>query len=72
MKELILHIIGNSEAYINEYDKKDSLTDKEKGILLGLWMDLDSLNNHIRDNDIKVDINIEELMNKLTNLIDTK
>ncbi|MBE6158435.1 MAG: hypothetical protein E7159_01260 [Firmicutes bacterium] len=46
-KALIKHILGNSESYLREYSKKEKLSDIEKGILQGLWMDVDSINNRL-------------------------
>ena len=46
-KELIEHVIGNAIIYAEEYSKKEKLSEYEKGILNGLWMDVDSINNRL-------------------------
>ena len=82
-KELIEHVLRNSEAYIEDYSKKDHLEDFEKGILHGLWMDIDSINNQLfiekTDADdpkiieevekLEDDLKLEERMGELTKLV---
>lgn len=68
-KELIEHILGNSYAYIEEYSKKDKLSDIEKGVLLGLLMDIDSIKNQLEMEELKIDIDLEEIMSQLNKLI---
>jgi len=85
MKDLIEHILGNANAYINDYEKKDKLTDLEKGILHGLWYDADSIKNHLdmeimsaepeeakELEAIKVELQIDNIVSKLQKLIDEK
>lgn len=72
MKELIEHILGNARIYIKEYEKKDKLNDEEKGILLGLWMDIDSIKNHLSMEEIDININLDEIMDKLQTLRNIK
>lgn len=63
--DLINHILGNSIAYIKEYEKKDKLDEEEKGILLGLWIDLDSINNQLSIENQKTNYDIKGIMYKL-------
>ena len=69
MIEVIKHILINSVTYIEEYSKKESLNEQEKGILLGLWMDVDSIKNYLEINSEEIDIDIESIMNDLQKLI---
>lgn len=65
---LIEHILGNAKSYIKAYEQKDNLDQEEKGILLGLWMDLDSINNQLLIENLETKHNIKEIMNKLETL----
>ncbi len=78
-KELIEHILENARTYLKEYSKKEVLTDYEKGILQGLWMDVDSINNQLgmeildgncpkKAKELKDELKLEELMKGLENL----
>ena len=80
-RELIKHILGNSEAYLEDYSKKEKLSENEKGILHGLWMDVDSIKNHLEmerldDNkeaaELEKELRLDELMEKLENLFQKK
>lgn len=84
--ELIKHVIGNAYVYINDYSKKDKLTDMEKGILTGLRMDVDSINNELiirkihtkseivrkKIDKIQKELDLEKLMYDLVTLITEK
>ena len=76
-KALIEHILRNSESYVCEYSKKEKLSDIQKGILQGLWMDVDSINNRLEIERIngnkeaiklKEEFNLEKRMHDLINL----
>ena len=77
-KELIDHILGNARAYLEDYSKKESLDDYEKGILKGLWCDVDSINSHINmdmiyynDKELKKykkELNLDKLLEELYKL----
>lgn len=83
---LIKHILGNAEVYIQEYEKKQTITECEKGILHGFWMDLDSIKNQLfierteaeskkekeKVKQIEKELNLDKVMSKLKELIDTK
>ncbi len=68
-KELIEHVLGNAETYIEKYKDKEKLEEVEKGILLGLWMDLDSIKNQLIIEELEIDIDLDDIMNKLQELI---
>lgn len=84
--ELIKHILGNAEVYIQEYEKQQTITECEKGILHGFWMDLDSIKNQLfierteaeskkekeKVKQIEKELNLDKVMSKLQELIDTK
>lgn len=85
-EKLIEHILGNSYAYLEEYEKKEKLEDVEKGILEGLWYDLDSIKNQLEMDRLDADdkeiireikrlekkFDLETLINKMQKLIETK
>lgn len=66
--DMIEHILGNSMAYIEEYKKKEKLNDEEKGILLGLWMDLDSIVNQLIIENISTKHDVKFIMKELEKL----
>lgn len=66
--DMIEHILGNSMAYIEEYKKKEKLDDEEKGILLGLWMDLDSIVNQLIIENISTKHDVKFIMKELEKL----
>lgn len=66
--DMIEHILGNSIAYIEEYKKKEKLDDEEKGILLGLWMDLDSIVNQLIIENISTKHDLKFIMDELEEL----
>lgn len=68
-KDLIEHILINAITYIDEYSKKPHLTDNEKGILTGLWMDIDSIMNQLEMEKLEIDIDLEKIVNDLQELI---
>ena len=67
--DLIKHILGNSITYIDEYSKKEKLDEQEKGILLGLWMDVDSIKNQLEMENLEIDIDLAKIMDDLQELI---
>ena len=77
-KELIEHILGNANSYLAEYKKKEELSEYEKGILHGLWMDIDSIKNQLEIEKIdghkkealnlEKELQLEKIMNNLENL----
>jgi hypothetical protein len=68
-EQIIKHILINPITYIEEYSKKENLTDKEKGILLGMWADVDSIRNQLITEELEIDIDLEKIMNDLQELI---
>lgn len=66
--DMIVHILGNSIAYIEEYKKKEKLDYEEKGILLGLWMDLDSIVNQLIIENISTKHDLKFIMKELEEL----
>lgn len=66
--DMIEHILGNSMAYIEEYKKKEKLDDEEKGILLGLWIDLDSIVNQLIIENISTKHDVKFIMKELEKL----
>ena len=69
-EDIIKHILINSVTYIEEYSKKESLTDKEKGILMGLYIDVDSIKNHLLTENLKTELDLDKIMSDLQKLID--
>ena len=67
--DLIKHILINSITYIEEYSKQESLSEIEKGILIGLNMDIDSIKNQLSMEDLEIDIDLDKIMNDLQKLI---
>ncbi len=78
-KNLIDHVLGNARIYLKDYSKKATLTDYEKGILHGMWMDVDSINNQLeteildgncpqKAKELKEELKLEELMKAMENL----
>lgn len=63
--DMIEHISGNAIAYIEEYKGKEKLNDEERGILLGLWMDLDSIANQLIIEGISTKHDIKSIMEEL-------
>ncbi len=70
MEELAKHILANAVVFIDEYSKKEILTEYEKGILQGLWMCSDSIKNHFEMEKLKFDIDIDKIMDDLRKLMD--
>ena len=81
--ELIKHILENSEVYIEEYGKKGKLEEREKGILQGLWFDVDSIKNQLEierinanaennKNTLKKELKLESILKELQKLIEKK
>ncbi|MBR4261842.1 MAG: hypothetical protein IKQ35_00575 [Bacilli bacterium] len=77
-KELIEHILSNARTYLNEYSKKEILTDYDKGILQGLWFDVDSIKNQLNfditeqyeySSELYEELKLEELLHDLDELI---
>lgn len=82
-KDLILHILGNAKAYIEEYQNIDFLDDEEVGILQGLYFDVDSIKNHLEMEkldtsniqeieELEKELNLDNILNKLKELIGRK
>lgn len=77
-KELIEHVIGNAIVYTEEYSKKEKLDEYQKGILNGLWMDVDSINNQLeiekfngnekKASKLQKDLELEKIMKNLRKL----
>lgn len=86
VEELIEHILGNSNAYIKAYKTKEKLNDYEKGILEGLYYDVESIKNHLEMEKIDIDdknemkkieeletkLNLENILHQLKDIIDEK
>ena len=75
--ELIKHILENSEVYIEEYGKKGKLEEREKGILQGLWFDVDSIKNQLEIERINANAEnnkntLESILKELQKLIEKK
>ena len=66
--ELIAHILSNSIRYLEEYDNQE-LTEREKGILLGLWMDVDSIKNQLTMEQLETSYKLDKIMEDLQKLI---
>jgi len=77
-EELINHILENARVYYKEYSQKSNLNDYQRGIIRGLWMDIDSIKNHLEIKKIngiqeasklEKELNIEKIMKELEDLL---
>lgn len=69
MEELAKHVLVNAIVYIDEYSKKEKLSEYEKGILRGIWMCVDSIKNHLEVENKVIDIDIDKIQKDLQGLM---
>lgn len=68
-KALIEHIVSNANTYIELYEDKEQLEEVEKGVLCGLLMDVESIENQLIIEGEKIDIDLDAIIKKLNELI---
>ena len=69
MEELAKHVLVNAIVYIDEYSKKEKLSEYEKGILHGIWMCVDSIKNHLEVENKVINIDIDKIQKDLQGLM---